>query len=71
MASENAAIAVLNSVITRQSAEIKDLHDKFLARSLPELKTYTVDFQQPEKTPYSSLFDEAQIGMIGDYGKDS
>ncbi len=71
-ASESAAINVLNSVIKRQAQEINDLHDKLLARNLPELKTYTlVDFNEREQVPYSHLKDEALAGAVGDFGKDT
>jgi hypothetical protein len=41
--SENATITVLRDVIERQAKEINELHDKLLARSLSELKTYTYE----------------------------
>lgn len=68
MKSETISVAVLKDVIERQKKEINDLHDKLLARNLPELKTFTLPEGEEEETDYSPGKDPENAGLIADFG---
>jgi hypothetical protein len=72
MTSLAAMAALYQDVVARQKEEIKELREAFLARDLPELKTYETVLRQDGKfVPETawSLQDEELAGSIAQVGE--
>jgi hypothetical protein len=71
MNTEPATTKTLLEIIERQEKQIDDLHAKFLARTLPELKTYQFPQEVIGREEHDFGSDPDSAGMISDFGKDN
>lgn len=68
-ASQEETIKVLKEVIETQQRWNDDLHNKLLARNLPELKTYSQEYDYTVNSDYDPRKDLDAAGLIADFGE--
>lgn len=62
---KDVTINILKTHIREQDSRIDDLHNRLLARDLPELKTFTMlQREKEDEEDYNILADEAMAGEI-------